>query len=110
MKKIHKQIGFSARLPFIVKKREKWYLSSCPILDVHSQGTTREEAIDNLKEALSLFLMTCFERGTLDKVMKQCGFVGAQTEKISQRKQPRNLLDIPIPLQWNQPERTQCHV
>jgi len=81
MKEIYNQIGFSARLPFVVKKRQKWYLSSCPLLDVHSQGPTREEAIDNLKEALSLFLTSCFERGTLDKVLKQCGFVGAHAEK-----------------------------
>ena len=63
-----------ATLPLKIEKKEKWYISSCPILDVFSQGKSREEAQDNLSEALSLFFISCFERGTLDEVLKDCGF------------------------------------
>lgn len=40
----------------VIHKEEKWYVSWCPELDVASQGETIEEAIDNLKEAVELYL------------------------------------------------------
>lgn len=33
-----------------------WYVSWCPELDIASQGETIEEAIENLKEAIELYL------------------------------------------------------
>ena len=45
------------------------YLSSCPALDVFSQGDTEEEAANHLLDALSGFLDTCQEMGTLDSVL-----------------------------------------
>jgi len=41
---------------------------------VHSQGKTEVQAKKNLIEALSLFLESCHERGTLDAMLKECGF------------------------------------
>jgi len=70
-------VTFHLSLPFTIKKREKYYVSCCPILDVWSQGETKEKAIRNLREALQLFLIDCFERSTLDKVLKDCGFTAA---------------------------------
>jgi len=40
----------------VVTKEEKWYVANCPELGVASQGKTVEEAIDNLKEAIELYL------------------------------------------------------
>ncbi|KAF0127253.1 MAG: hypothetical protein FD189_321 [Elusimicrobia bacterium] len=40
----------------ILEKEGKWYVALCPELDVVSQGNTTEEAIENLKEAIELFL------------------------------------------------------
>ncbi len=40
----------------VIHKEGKWYVSWCPELDVASQGETVEEAIDNLKEAVELYL------------------------------------------------------
>lgn len=54
------QNGLFIRLPYSIKERANWYLASCPILDVHSQGETPEKAKKNLKEAISLFLISCF--------------------------------------------------
>ncbi|MBF0103493.1 MAG: hypothetical protein HQK77_21540 [Desulfobacterales bacterium] len=61
-------------LPIKIKKRKKWFVSSCPILDVCSQGETEDHAKKNLIEALSLFLTSCYERNTLEAVLKECGF------------------------------------
>jgi len=64
------QIGMEFRLPAKVRKKGKWYVSSCPLLDVHSQGHTKEEARQNLIDALVFFLESCFERGTLEEVLR----------------------------------------
>ncbi len=68
------QVLFQIKLPAIVKKKEDHYLSSCPILDVHSQGDTEKQALEHLTEALRLFFTSCFERGILEEVMRNCGF------------------------------------
>ena len=65
----------NAILPCTIKKRKKWFLASCTVVDMHSQGETEKEAKDNLIEALTLFFVSCFERGTLDNVLKDCGLM-----------------------------------
>ena len=40
----------------IIKKGEKQFIALCPELDVVSQGFTIEEALDNLKEAVELYI------------------------------------------------------
>lgn len=52
-------------MPAKVRKRGKWYVASCVPLDVHSQGHTRDEARQNLIDALVFFLESCVRRGTL---------------------------------------------
>ena len=49
------------------------YVSHCDPLDVCSQGDTEEEAVENLIEAVQIFLSTCYEMGTLNEVLKECG-------------------------------------
>ncbi len=70
--------GFHFRLPVVFKKRSKWYVAACPVLDIASQGTSKRKALSNLKEAISLFLSDCYERGTLEKVLKLSGFTPAR--------------------------------
>jgi len=40
----------------IIKKGEKQFVALCPELDVVSQGHTIEEALNNLKEAVELYI------------------------------------------------------
>ncbi len=40
----------------IIEREGEGYVSLCPELDIASQGETIEEARDNLKEAVKLFL------------------------------------------------------
>ena len=40
----------------VVNKEGKWYVATCPELGVTSQGKTVEESIDNLREAIELYL------------------------------------------------------
>ncbi|HME44520.1 MAG TPA: type II toxin-antitoxin system HicB family antitoxin [Syntrophorhabdales bacterium] len=88
---------FSLTLPVTVKKKAKIYISSCPCLDVYSQGQTEEEAEKNLGEALKLFLISCYERGTLDEALKECGFA-PEAKKTSGAQARGKSITVPIPL------------
>jgi predicted RNase H-like HicB family nuclease len=46
------------KLTAIIEREGNGYVSLCPELDVASQGDTVEQARDNLREALELFLET----------------------------------------------------
>ena len=73
-----------------------YYVSVCPPLDVLSQGETEEAALANLAEALRLFIESCFERGTLEEVLKDCGFVpGKDNQKVAAGER---VVRVPLPL------------
>ena len=44
------------RVSIIIEQEGDWYVALCPELDVASQGKSVEEARNNLKEALELYL------------------------------------------------------
>ncbi|MBN1905072.1 MAG: type II toxin-antitoxin system HicB family antitoxin [Deltaproteobacteria bacterium] len=108
------KIEFIATLPIKIVKKNKCYVASCPILDVFSQGDTEDIARKNLSEALSLFFRSCFERGTLDAVLKQCGFSAVEPGK-TEIKTKNSIADrddyisIPIPFLVSQNSQTECH-
>ena len=58
-------------LTHMISKEEKVFFAHCPELDVGSQGETVEEANNNLKEAVVLYLDTIFELGTRDHIFKE---------------------------------------
>ena len=106
-------VQFNLKLPVKITKKHKWHVASCPILDVHSQGETETKAKNNLREALTLFFISCFERGTLEDVLKQCGFKAvrppvAQPAKRSV-KSSESYINIPIPFIVNQDNPAACH-
>jgi predicted RNase H-like HicB family nuclease len=106
------KIILSAKLPLKLIRRKRWVVASCTILDVHSQGETAEKAKKNLIEALTLFFISCFERGTLDSVLKQCGFSTGTALPMSKKKQrstPQDYIKVPIPFIVDQTKQTRCH-
>lgn len=66
-------ISIEFELPAKIRKKGAWFISSCPLLEVFSQGRTRAEAQRNLADALVSFLMSCHGRGTLDTVLRESG-------------------------------------
>lgn len=99
-------IKIEFKLPFNVKKDNDWYISSCPILDIHSQGKTEKKARENLNEALSLFLVSCFERGTLANVLKESGLTPRHTTQHAITPVPKKVdrtkyLDVNIPFNFH---------
>lgn len=95
------KISMEFELPAKIRKKGKWFISSCPLLDVHSQGYTRDEAERNLIDALTSFLVSCYERGTLDSVLRESGVVSvAGAGKARGPTMPRGskAIRVPIPL------------
>ncbi len=105
-------IRFQMKLPVKIKRKKEWIVASCPILDIFSQGETEEKAKKNLAEALSLFFISCFERGTLDEVLKNCGFraVPGLVLKKSAWAKTQNFINVPIPFQVDPRRASECHV
>ena len=68
------RIRFDPTVPAEVREDADHFVSFCPALDVYSQGPSEDAALDNLAEALQLFVESCLARGTLDRVLKDCGF------------------------------------
>ncbi len=106
------QITFTAKLPIQITRKAKWFVASCPALDVASQGETKEEARKNVAEALFMFLQSCFERGTLDDVLKECGFrsMEQQDANIGPAEAPagQEYVDVPLHLLSQFEEGRQC--
>jgi predicted RNase H-like HicB family nuclease len=48
--------GFSMKLTAVIEREGNGYVTLCPELDIASQGDSVEQARDNLKEAIELFL------------------------------------------------------
>ncbi|CAN2039971.1 Type II toxin-antitoxin system HicB family antitoxin [Candidatus Magnetomoraceae bacterium gMMP-15] len=105
-------VRIDIKLPFKIIKQEKWYVSSCPIMDVYSQGETKEKAKNNLIEALTGFFISCIERGTLNDVLKECGFkiINDFSYIDADTAHQEEYINIPIPLLATLKEKEQCRV
>lgn len=67
------QISFCLSCTVKREAKDRW-VTGCPALDLYSQGKTEEEAKRCLKEAISLWVEDCIERGTLDEALQEVGF------------------------------------
>jgi predicted RNase H-like HicB family nuclease len=101
---------FNIQLPALVIKKSERYVSSCPVLDVYSQGDTLEQAKKNLSEALSLFFISCYERGTLETVLRNCGFRPVTPgHVIPKQSQMDDYINVPLPFMIDINKHSQCH-
>lgn len=92
------QVTFNVKLPALVKHEDDQFISFCPILDVWSQGESKQRALENLQEALRLFFISCFERGTLQQVLKDCGFTPIQATTAPEPfPSDYEAIDLPLP-------------
>ena len=104
------QIRFNMQLPAIIIKKTKWYVASCPALDIVSQGKTEEEAKYNLIEAVTVFMISCHECGVLDSVLKQCGFVPDFSHSpASQATDKIDYINVPLPFIIDMGKPHRCH-
>ena len=108
------KIELTVKLPIQITKTDGWFLACCDALDVMTQGETEEQARVNIAEALHLFLRSCIERGTLDAVLKECGFTAVvapdqqEYEATCDQAGKREYLDIPLHLLSQFEENRHC--
>ena len=102
------KVEIKIKLPVSTKKKAKGFVSYCPVLDVYSQGSTEKEAKKNIMEALKLFLISCFERGTLDVVLKECGFEAVR--KAMKWPCDHGFVTVPIPFNVKSHSSSKCRV
>jgi hypothetical protein len=92
---------FNVQLPYAVKRNGVAHVARCPALDVYSQGPSQKKAVENLADALRLFLMSCYERGTLDQVLRESGFRPASLPRRTSKKKAVSkdfhTLMVPLP-------------
>ncbi len=43
-------------LPIIISREGKWYVASCPVLDIATQELTEEEVKENMKDLIKEYL------------------------------------------------------
>jgi predicted RNase H-like HicB family nuclease len=73
------------------------FVAKCTRFDVITQGDTFKEAHANLIEALTLFIETCYEMGTLEEVLREAGFKPASTtEYVMDNCQNHIELSVPF--------------
>jgi predicted RNase H-like HicB family nuclease len=77
---------FEIKLPVSMKKKADIFVICCPPLDVWSQGKTEFEAQKNIEEAMKMFLVTCIEKGTLEVVLRECGFKLSKADAYKVRR------------------------
>jgi predicted RNase H-like HicB family nuclease len=103
------KLHFEMKLPVNIFKEGSVYVSCCPIFDVYSQGDTEEEAKNNLVEALTGFILTCFEMGTLSEVLRNSGFTPAEEIEIEELDDnDLNFIDIPLPFMYRKNGPIEC--
>ncbi len=102
------KVVFELTLPVKMKEEGGMFISCCPVLDIYSQGKTVTEARKNIIEAVKLFVITCFERGTLDTVLKECGFQAIKKPVVMPKD--HKFIKVPIPFSVTGGCPAECHV
>jgi predicted RNase H-like HicB family nuclease len=76
---------YPANLEYTVRiwKEGEQFIAHAMPLDVMSSGSTVEAAREALDEAVSLFLDTALEVGTLEEILHECGFDQQQGRWVS---------------------------
>ena len=97
------RIRFELTVPAEVREDEEHFVSFCPALDIYSQGHSEEAALDNLAEALQLFVESCLARGTLDRVLKDCRLEPEAV--VPEPAEDRHMIHVPLSLVAHEPAR-----
>lgn len=71
-------------LDVTLKKEDTGYSVLCPKLGVASQGETVEEALENIKEAVELYLEGIEEAGIKEQILAKLGFKKAKNKSCTE--------------------------
>lgn len=81
-----------------VFKEGRTFVAHALELDVSSCGGSAEKAVDNLKEAVRLFLEECEKMGTLKQVLEEAGYTKSGQKLRSPKMVSMQQISLPLPL------------
>ncbi|HEV2947490.1 MAG TPA: type II toxin-antitoxin system HicB family antitoxin [Gemmataceae bacterium] len=71
----------SFRFPVIIEKDRRGYFAACPVLQgCYTQGSTYEEALDNIEEAISLHVEDRMENGEAIPISEEISFTTVEIQ------------------------------
>jgi predicted RNase H-like HicB family nuclease len=79
----------------ILRPEEDQFFASCPELDVASQGKTKEAALENLREAVALFLGAADPKEIKDRLSKETMITLFDVENVPCKVAP-TILSVPV--------------
>lgn len=93
-------INVRIELEGVLKFEDGYFISTCPALDLSSQGETEEQAKVNLEDAIALFVESCMNRGSIFQVLQNAGFAPSLTAVPAGPSSSSNVfpMSVPIPL------------
>ena len=83
-------------IPVVYFEEGSVIIAHCVPLDVSSCGRDLEEARRNIRDAVSGFIETCEEMGTLEEVLEESGFVKDGDDWIPPALLSTDSVDIPV--------------
>ena len=84
---------FRLLLRYSIKKDGDWFMSN-DALDLVAQGESEENALANFREVVTLFVESCYRRGTLHDVLNQ----SARQLSLDARESEEDTMEILTPL------------
>lgn len=69
-----------AHLSGILFQEDGQWICYCEHLQTATCGLTQQAALDNMREAIQLFLDSCMDRGTLDQALEELNWTRRQGE------------------------------
>ena len=85
------------QLTIRVFKEGRTYVAHALELDVSSCGGTKEKALKNLKEAVSLFLEEAEKMGTLELILEEAGYAKSKHKLTSPKFIGVQRVSVPLP-------------
>lgn len=85
-------VSIKVRLTAYIRQEDGVYVVRCPMLGVSTYGKTIDEAKENIADATRGFLQTCYEMGTLNDVLLECGFkCHSRQQRATRKKRVRKI-------------------
>ena len=81
-----------------VFKEGRMFVAHSPELDVSSCATTERKAIENLQQAVSLFLDEAERKGSLTQILKEAGFSRHRQTLVGPKPIHTERITMPLPL------------
>ena len=79
------------------------FVSSCPSLDIYSQGETEDQAIAAIESAVFLYLRAAYAHDRLDQILRRAGFTQLSRAGESVKSQDEFVAVAPRPTERSFP-------